>query len=100
MKGIISNHSALNAYQRQTAVDPVGVPTPPAQREGSVSGSSVKAARVSISAEARALAAGEAAPSERPFDRAKVEQLREALRIGGLKFDSTLIAQRMIDRAE
>ena len=100
MKGIISNHSALNAYQRQTAVDPVAVPKPSAEREGSISGTSVKAARVSISAEARALALGDTAPSEPAVDRVKVAHLQEALRSGSLRFDSQLIAQRMIDRAE
>jgi negative regulator of flagellin synthesis FlgM len=95
MKGIISNHSALNAYQRQTAVDPVSVPQSPAPREGATAGTSVRAARVSISAEARALAAGDPG-----VDQAKVERLRTALSSGSLKFDSQLVAQRMIDRAE
>jgi flagellar biosynthesis anti-sigma factor FlgM len=95
MKGIISNHSALNAYQRQTAVDPVSVPQSPAQREGAASSTSVRAARVSISAEARALAAGDPG-----VDQAKVERLRNALSSGSLKFDSQIVAERMIDRAE
>jgi flagellar biosynthesis anti-sigma factor FlgM len=95
MKGIISSHSALTAYQRQTAVDPVSTPKSPAPREGATSGTSPRAARVSISAEARALAAGEPA-----VDHAKVERLRSALDSGSLKFDSQLVAQRMIDRAE
>jgi flagellar biosynthesis anti-sigma factor FlgM len=95
MKGIISSHSALTAYQRQTAVDPVSVPQSPAQREGAVSSTSVRAARVSISAEARALAAGDPG-----VDQAKVERLRSALSSGSLKFDSQLVAERMIDRAE
>jgi flagellar biosynthesis anti-sigma factor FlgM len=96
MKGIISSHSALTAYQRQTAVDPVSVPQSPAQREGAPSSStSARAARVSISAEARALATGDAG-----IDSAKVERLRGVLAAGNLKFDSQLVAQRMIDRAE
>lgn len=95
MKGIISSHSALTAYQRQTAVDPVSVPQSPAQREGAASSTSVRAARVSISAEARALAAGDLG-----IDQAKVERLRSALASGSLKFDSQLVAQRMIDQAE
>jgi flagellar biosynthesis anti-sigma factor FlgM len=95
MKGIISSHSALNAYQRQTAVDPVAGPQSPAPRESASSSSSVRAARVSISDEARALAAGEPA-----IDRAKVDRLRSALQAGGLKFDSQLVAQRMIDQGE
>jgi flagellar biosynthesis anti-sigma factor FlgM len=95
MKGIISSHSALTAYQRQGAVNPVSVPQSPAAREGATSSTGVGAARVSISAEARALAGGDAA-----VDQAKVERLRSALASGSLKFDSQLVAQRMIDQAE
>jgi flagellar biosynthesis anti-sigma factor FlgM len=95
MKGIISSHSALTAYQRQTAVDPVSTPQAPVQREAAASGTSMRAARVSISAEARALAAGD--PS---VDQAKVDRLKGALAAGSLKFDNQLVAQRMIDRAE
>jgi len=95
MKGIISSHSALNAYQRQTAVDPVSVPQSPAGRDGVAAGGSGRAARVSISAEARALASGDPG-----VDQAKVERLKSALASGSLKFDTQLVAQRMIDRAE
>lgn len=95
MKGIISSHSALTAYQRQNAINPVSVPQSPAPREGVAAGSSVRAARLSISAEARALAAGDPG-----IDQAKVERLRGALTSGSLKFDSQLIAQRMLDRGE
>ncbi len=95
MKGIISSHSALTAYQRQGAVNPVSVPHSPAAREGAPSTTGVSAARVSISAEARALAGGDAA-----VDQAKVERLRAALASGSLKFDAQLVAQRMIDQAE
>ena len=95
MKGIISSHSALTAYQRQTAVDPVSVPQAPAHREGAASSGSLRAARVSISAEARALAARDPG-----VDQAKVDRLRSALAAGTLKFDSQLVAQRMIDSGE
>jgi len=95
MKGIISSHSALTAYQRQTAVDPVAVPQSPAQRESAMSSTSVRAARVSISAEARALAVGEPA-----IDQGKVERLRGAIEAGSLRFDSQVVAQRMIDLGE
>lgn len=95
MKGIISSHSALTAYQRQSAVDAVGVPQSPASREGAVSSTNIRAARVSISAEARALAGGEAA-----VDPAKVARLRGAIEAGNLKFDAQLVAQRMIDQSE
>ena len=95
MKGIISSHSALNAYQRQTAVEPVSVRESPVQSESGGSSTSVRAARVSISAEARALAGGDV-----DIDRAKVERLRQSMQSGGLKFDSQLIAQRLIDQGE
>jgi flagellar biosynthesis anti-sigma factor FlgM len=95
MKGIISSHSALTAYQRQNAVDAVAVPHAPAQREGAVSSTSVRAARVSISEEARALASAEPG-----IDRAKVDRLRGAMQAGGLRFDSQLVAERMLDQAE
>lgn len=94
MKGIISSHSALTAYQRQSAVDPVSVPQSPAQREGAAPAGGGRAARVSISAEARALAA------DSGIDQAKVERLRAALASGSLKFDSQLIAERLIERGE
>ena len=95
MKGIISSHSALNAYQRQTAVDPVSVPQPAVTGESGGSSTSIRAARVSISAEARALATGQTT-----IDQAKVERLRQSIENGGLKFDSQLIAQRMVDQGE
>ena len=95
MKGIISSHSALNAYQRQTAVDAVSGPQSPPPRESATSTSSLKAARVSISDAARALA--DADPN---VDRAKVDRLRAALSSGALKFDSQLVAQRIIDQGE
>jgi flagellar biosynthesis anti-sigma factor FlgM len=95
MKGIISSHSALNAYQRQTAVEPVSVRESPAPSETGGATTSVRAARVSISAEARALAEGESG-----VDRAKVERLRQSMQSGGLKFDSQLIAQRLLDQGE
>jgi len=95
MKGIISSHSALNAYQRQTAVDPVCFPKTPATSESGSSSTSLRAARVSISAEARALASGETT-----IDHAKVERLRQSIEAGGLKFDAQLIAQRMVDQGE
>jgi flagellar biosynthesis anti-sigma factor FlgM len=55
----------------------------------------VRAARVSISAEARALATG-----EQSIDRAKVDRLRGAIAAGGLKFDSQIIAEKMIEQGE
>lgn len=99
MKGIISSHSALTAYQRQTAVGAVKVPQPAAQREAVAGGGGVGAARLSISAEARALAAG-GVSADQGVDQAKVERLRGALSAGRLQFDSQLVAQRMLDHAE
>ena len=95
MKGIISSHTALNAYQRQTAVDPVSVREAPATSETGASSTSVRAARVSISAEARALAEGDGS-----IDQAKVERLRQGIQAGSLKFDSQVIAQRLVDQDE
>jgi flagellar biosynthesis anti-sigma factor FlgM len=95
MKGIISSHSALNAYQRQTAVEPVSVREAPATSESGGAPTAARAARVSISAEARALAEGDV-----NVDRAKVERLRQSLQAGSLKFDSQLIAQRLVDQGE
>lgn len=92
MNGIISSHSA---YQRQSAVEAVAVPRAPAPREAAVSSVNLRAARVSSSGEARALAGEEAI-----VDRAKVERLRSAIEAGSLKFDAQLVAQRVIDRAE
>lgn len=95
MKGIISSHSALTAYQRQSAVDAVAASPAPGSREGAVSSTNLRAARVSISAEARALAGGEAV-----VDSAKVERLRGAMQAGNLKFDAQLVAERLLDQAE
>jgi flagellar biosynthesis anti-sigma factor FlgM len=95
MKGIISSHSALNAYQRQTAIDPVSVPESPAPSERTGSSTNVRAARVSISEQARALARGDGS-----IDESKVQRLREGLKSGTLRFDSQIIAERMIDQAE
>jgi flagellar biosynthesis anti-sigma factor FlgM len=95
MKGIISSHSALNAYQRQSSVDPVSVRESPVTSESAGSSTGLRAARVSISAEARALVEGDAS-----VDRAKVDRLRQTLQSGGLKFDSQLIAQRLVDQGE
>jgi flagellar biosynthesis anti-sigma factor FlgM len=92
MKGIISSHSALNIYQRQTAVDPVSEPQPKATGKGSRSSTSLRAPRES---EARALAAGPTTSQQ-----TKVERLREAIENGDLEFDSQLIAERMIDQGE
>ncbi len=96
MKGIISSHSALTAYQRQTAVEPVAPPASPRPQEGEGVGASVGgAARLSISSRAREMASGSAG-----IDSAKIEALRQSIRSGTLKFDSAAIAEKMIDQGE
>lgn len=93
MKGITSN-PALDAYQR-TAVTPVS-----AGQRSSAGGeaapllNSTQAAKVSISSEARALASGAS-----DVDQGKIEQLKASLAAGTLKFDSSAIAEKMIDQA-
>jgi flagellar biosynthesis anti-sigma factor FlgM len=93
MKGITSN-PALDAYQR-TAVTPVS-PGPRSSAGGEAAPllNSSQAAKVSISSEARALASGAS-----DVDHGKVEQLKAALSAGTLKFDSSAIAEKMIDQA-
>jgi flagellar biosynthesis anti-sigma factor FlgM len=93
MKGITSN-PALDAYQR-TAVTPVG-PGPRSSAGGDAAPllNSSQAAKVSISSEARALASGAS-----DIDEGKVGQLKAALAAGTLKFDSSAIAEKMIDQA-
>ncbi|MEN9580589.1 MAG: Anti-sigma-28 factor, FlgM [Pseudomonadota bacterium] len=91
MKGITGN-PALEAYQR-FAVKPVSSAQ---QAQGAgvdpASTTSTKAAKVSISAEARELAAGNA-----PVNTQKVESLRAAIVDGSFQVNPTLVAQRMLD---
>ena len=93
MKGITSN-PALDAYQR-TAVSAVTPGRHSSQgSDAPVSGTTAQAARVTISSEARALAEG-----AEGFDAQKVERLRNALAAGSLKFDYSLIAEKLIDQS-
>ncbi|MEO8182508.1 MAG: flagellar biosynthesis anti-sigma factor FlgM [Deltaproteobacteria bacterium] len=48
-----------------------------------------------VMAEARALAEGGAS-----VDQAKVERLRQSIQSGSLRFDSQLVAQRLVDQDE
>ena len=64
-------------------------------RDATVSSVCLRAARVPAPAEVPTLATPGPA-----VDRAKVERLRAALEAGELKFDSELVAQRMIDQGE
>jgi flagellar biosynthesis anti-sigma factor FlgM len=91
MKAIISSHSALTTHRRQPAVDAVSVPPPLSGRGGAA-----RATRAASSAEARPAAVA----GDPPIDHFKVERLKAALAAGNLKFDSELVAQRLIDRDE
>ena len=91
MKGITGN-PVLDAYGRM-AVTPVGAARPAQAVEsgGSVSGPSTPAAEVSISSNARDLAAGGR------FDADKVAALKSQIAEGQFKIDSQDVARRMLD---
>ncbi len=93
MKGITSN-PALDAYQRM-AISPVGAASPaqPAAPVAEAKSAAPQVAKVSISDQARQLAAGAA---EGPLDPEKVARLREQASSGTLVFDSKQIAARML----
>jgi flagellar biosynthesis anti-sigma factor FlgM len=97
MKAIISSHSALKAYQRPRAVDPVSAQESPAPRESTVSTTGIRPAPISAEPEAEPEALAE---DDASVDRAKVERLRQSLQSGSLKFDSQAIAQRLVDKDE
>jgi flagellar biosynthesis anti-sigma factor FlgM len=93
MKGITGN-SALEAYRR-VALAPVNPAQPSPGQAASVSGERppAEAAKVSISTEARELAAkGEAQVSSK-----KVESLRASISDGSFKVNSHLVAQRLLN---
>ncbi len=91
MKGITGN-PVLDAYGRM-AVKPVGAARPAEALEsvGSVSGASTPAAEVTISSNARDLAAGGR------FDADKVEALKSSIAEGKFRIDSQDVARRMLD---
>ena len=93
MKGITSN-PALDAYQRM-AISPVGAATPaqPAAPAADAKSTAPQVAKVSISDQARQLAAG---ATDGPYDAAKVAALQDQLKSGSLEFDSKQIAARML----
>jgi flagellar biosynthesis anti-sigma factor FlgM len=93
MKGITSN-PALDAYQRM-AISPVGAPSPaqPAAPATEARTAAPQVAKVSISDQARQLAAG---ATSGPFDPEKVARLQEQIKSGSLEFDSKHIAARML----
>jgi flagellar biosynthesis anti-sigma factor FlgM len=95
MKGITSN-PALDAYQRM-AISPVG-PSRSTEKTAATTSSATaaapqQAAKVSISKEARMLAAG--APGA-ASDTEKVARLKAEVESGQAKFDSTQVAEKMI----
>ena len=91
MKGITGN-PVLDAYGRM-AVTPVGAARPAQAVEsgGSVSGASTPAAEVTISSNARDMAAGGR------FDADKVEALKSQIAEGKFKVNSQDVAHRMLD---
>lgn len=95
MKGITSN-PALDAYQRM-AVSQVGGPRPQAKPAATDKESdrvpNQQIAKVTISSEARQLAAG---ATQGALDPEKVNQLKAAMDSNQLEFDSTKIAERLV----
>lgn len=95
MKGITSN-PALDAYQRM-AVSQVGAPRAPqkaaATEQEATASANQQIAKVSISSEARQLAAGS---SSGALDTNKVNELKAAIDSNRLQFDSTKIAERLV----
>jgi flagellar biosynthesis anti-sigma factor FlgM len=94
MKGITGN-PVLDAYQRG-GVTKVGA-AKPAEHAGPVasganSGPSNQAVEVSISSQARDLAAN----SSQPVDHAKVEDVKNRINQGTFHIDSKQIAQRLL----
>ena len=91
MKGITGN-PVLDAYGRM-AVTPVGAARPVETIEsgGNASAAATPAAEVSISANARDLAAGG------KFDADKVEALKTSIAEGKFKIDSQDVARRMLE---
>ena len=91
MKGITGN-PVLDAYGRM-AVTPVGAPRPAETIEsgGSASSAATQAAEVSISSQARDLAAGG------KLDADKVEALKTQIAEGKFRIDSQDVARRMLE---
>lgn len=95
MKGITSN-PALDAYQRM-AVTQIGAARAPqkaaATDKESEASANQQIAKVSISTEARQLAAS---GTQGAFDADKVNRLKAAIDSNQLQFDSTKIAERLV----
>ncbi len=93
MKGITGN-SALEAYRR-VALAPVNSATPAAAPEAPVTAERhpAEAAKLSISMEARELAA----KGESQVRSQKVESLKAAISDGSFKVNSHVVAERLLD---
>lgn len=93
MKGITGN-PVLDAYQRG-GVSKVG-PAKPAEQAGAVApsagGPSTSAVEVSISTQARDLAANH----KEPVNHAKVEDVKGRISQGTFQIDSKVVAQRLL----
>ena len=92
MKGITGN-PVLDAYQRG-GITKVGA-AKPAEQAGpaapSAGGASTSAVEVSISSQARDLAA-----SSKPVNHAKVEDVKSQISAGTFKIDSKVVAQKLL----
>jgi flagellar biosynthesis anti-sigma factor FlgM len=88
------DNRVLDAYR---GVAPVGA-KPPAQATAPVANregqGNAEAAKVSFSAEARALAKS----AEQPIDHQKVEALKQKIDGGTFKVDAHVVAQRLLDK--
>lgn len=93
MKGITGN-PALDAYQR-ASIQPVSSTEQArgASSEGAPARQVTQAAKVTISKEARELAAGE----EPPVNSQKIEALRDSIRAGTFQVDSKQIAEELLE---
>ena len=91
MKGITGN-PVLDAYGRM-AISPVGAarPAAPVESGSNVSGVSTPAAEVTISSNARDMAASGHVDAE------KVDALKNSIAEGKFKVDSQDVARRMLD---
>jgi len=91
MKGITGN-PVLDAYQR--AIKPVSpAERPEGARAPSARSQTHQAAKVSISSEARALAAG----GQSPINTHKVEALKAAIHDGSFRVDSQRVADAIVN---
>jgi flagellar biosynthesis anti-sigma factor FlgM len=93
MKGV-GNNPAIDAYQRM-AVSSVGGVRPVERVETGTQPATSRAAEVSISAQARELAASQA---QGGFDVQKVEALKAKINDGSFQINPQVVAERLLDR--